>query len=70
MNHSDEFNIKKNDESFIITFNKKFCSVSEIMERLFKKFLVEDFVVEETGIEEIVKKIYLKAEEKSGETKI
>ena len=40
------------------------------MERIFKKFLVEDFVVEETGIEEIVKKIYLKAEEKSGEAKI
>ena len=32
------------------------------MERLFKKFSVADFVVEETDIEEIVKKIYLKAE--------
>ena len=67
MNHSDEFNIKKNEDNFVITFNKKFCTVSEIMERLFKKFPVADFVVEETDIEEIVKKIYLKAEEKSGE---
>ena len=25
MNHSDEFNIKKNEENFVITFNKKFC---------------------------------------------
>ena len=62
MNHSDEFNVEKTEEAFVITFNKKFCTVSEIMERLFKKFSVADFVVEETDIEEIVKKIYLKAE--------
>ena len=62
MNHSDEFNVEKTEEAFVITFNKKFCTVSEIMECLFKKFSVADFVVEETDIEEIVKKIYLKAE--------
>ena len=62
MNHSNEFNVEKTEEAFVITFNKKFCTVSEIMERLFKKISVADFVVEETDIEEIVKKIYLKAE--------
>lgn len=66
MKHSDEFNIQKNENSFVITFNKKFCTVSDIMQRLFKNFQVADFVVQETGIEEIVKKIYLDANKQEG----
>ena len=64
LKRSNEFNVSKKEDSFVITFNKKFCTVSEIMARLFNNFSVADFEVQETNIEDIVKKIYLKAEEK------
>ncbi|MCI5645173.1 ATP-binding cassette domain-containing protein [Treponema porcinum] len=64
MKHSSEFNVKKTEDSFVITFNKQFCTVSDIMQRLFASFSVADFVVQETGIEDIVKKIYLEAGER------
>ncbi|AEE17583.1 ABC transporter ATP-binding protein [Treponema brennaborense] len=56
--HTDEFRVEKTEDAFVITCNKFVCRTSEIMQLLFASFQVEDFSVEETGIEEIVKKIY------------
>jgi len=62
--HTNEFNVAKTEDAFVITCNKFVCKVSDIMQRMFTSFQVEDFSVQETGIEEIVKKIYLDSEKR------
>jgi ABC-2 type transport system ATP-binding protein len=56
----DKENIKINSEEnkLMITFNKNNVSTTDIMGRLMAKFNVVDFSVNETSVEEIVKKIY------------
>ena len=56
----DKENIKLNSEEnkLMITFNKNNVSTTDIMSRLMAKFNVVDFSVNETSVEEIVKKIY------------
>jgi ABC-2 type transport system ATP-binding protein len=56
----DRENIKLSSEEnkLTITFNKNNVSATEIISRLMAKFEVVDFSVNETSVEEIVKKIY------------
>lgn len=50
--------VKCEDNKLIVTFNKNKISSSDIMFHLMKDFRVLDFVVKETEIEDIIKKIY------------
>ena len=56
----DRGNIKLNakENKLMITFNKNNVSTTDIIGRLMAKFDVVDFSVNETSVEEIVKKIY------------
>ena len=56
----DRENIKLNskENKLMITFNKNNISTTDIIGRLMAKFDVIDFSVNETSVEEIVKKIY------------
>ena len=56
----DRGNIKLNakENKLMITFNKNNISTTDIIGRLMAKFDVIDFSVNETSVEEIVKKIY------------
>ncbi|EKQ52244.1 MULTISPECIES: ATP-binding cassette domain-containing protein [unclassified Clostridium] len=56
----DEENIKLdiNENKLTVTFNKNNTSTTEIIGRLMEKSNIIDFSVNETSIEEIVKKIY------------
>ena len=56
----DKENIKLNakENKIMITFNKNNVSTTDIIGRLMAKFDVVDFSVNETSVEEIVKKIY------------
>lgn len=56
----DRENIKLNSEEnkLVVTFNKNNVSTTDIIGKLMAKFDVVDFSVNETSIEEIVKKIY------------
>ena len=56
----DRENIKINakEKKLMITFNKNNVSTTDIIGRLMAKFDVVDFSVNETSVEEIVKKIY------------
>ncbi|WP_297423176.1 ATP-binding cassette domain-containing protein [Clostridium sp.] len=56
----DEENIKLdiNENKLTVTFNKNNTSTTEIIARLMEKSNIIDFSVNETSIEEIVKKIY------------
>ena len=56
----DRGNIKLNakENKLMITFNKNNISTTDIIGRLMAKFDVVDFSVNETSVEEIVKKIY------------
>ena len=51
-----DINIK--ESKLIVTFNKNNVSTTDIIGRLMDKFEVVDFSVNETTVEEIVKKIY------------
>lgn len=53
-----EFKLNFNENKLSITFNKNKISSSEIIGRVMKKLSVIDFVVKETSIEDIVKKMY------------
>lgn len=55
-----EFKLNFNENKLSITFNKNKISSSEIIGRVMKKLSVIDFVVKETSIEDIVKKMYRK----------
>ncbi len=50
-----------NDGNFSIAFSKKEFSSSEILKIILQKYQIEDFSVEATSIEDIVKKIYNQA---------
>lgn len=50
--------VKCEDNKLIVTFNKNKISSSDIMFHVMKDFRVLDFVVKETEIEDIIKKIY------------
>ena len=52
----DNMNIKEN--KIMITFNKNNVSTTDIIGGLMARFEVVDFSVNETTVEEIVKKIY------------
>ena len=62
---ADEFNLSEEDLNstiedgkYIINFNKNKVSSSEVMSYVMKEFNVIDFSVNETSIEDIIKKIY------------
>jgi len=62
---ADEFNLSEEDLNstvedgkYIINFNKNKISSSEVMSYVMKEFNVVDFSVNETSIEDIIKKIY------------
>ena len=54
----ENMNLTIKDNKLIITFNKNNVSTTDIIGRLMAKFEVVDFSVNETTVEEIVKKIY------------
>ena len=54
----DDSNIEFKDEKLYITFNKNKLSSADVIGRVMKDFSVIDFVVKETGIEDIIKKMY------------
>ena len=54
----DDSNIEFKEEKLYITFNKNKLSSADVIGRVMKDFSVIDFVVKETGIEDIIKKMY------------
>lgn len=54
----DDSNIELKDEKLYITFNKNKLSSADVIGRVMRDFSVIDFVVKETGIEDIIKKMY------------
>lgn len=54
----ENIKLKAKENKIMITFNKNNVSTTDIIGRLMAKFDVVDFSVNETSVEEIVKKIY------------
>ena len=54
----DEFNLTYKDNKLLVTFNKNKISSAEIISEVMKEAKVIDFIVKETSIEDIVKKMY------------
>lgn len=67
INLNDEFNLSEENltaalenKNLKVTFNKSKVSHVDILDFLIKKYKINDFSVSETGIEDIVKKLYRK----------
>lgn len=58
MKVDDEFKIEYKENKLAITFNKNKMSSADVIGRVMKKLTVIDFVIKETSIEDIVKKMY------------
>ena len=58
MKEDDEFKLDYKNNKLSITFNKNKISSVDIIGRIMKRLSVIDFVVKETSIEDIVKKMY------------
>ena len=58
MKKDHEFNLEYKDNKLTITFNKNTISSVDIIGRVMKKLSVIDFIIKETSIEDIVKKMY------------
>ena len=58
MKEDEDFKIQYIDNKLSITFNKNKISSADIIGRVMKKLSVIDFVIKETSIEDIVKKMY------------
>lgn len=58
MKVDDEFKIEYKENKLAITFNKNKMSSADVIGRVMKKLSVIDFVIKETSIEDIVKKMY------------
>lgn len=58
MKADDEFKIEYKENKLAITFNKNKMSSADVIGRVMKKLTVIDFVIKETSIEDIVKKMY------------
>lgn len=58
MKVDDEFKIAYKENKLAITFNKNKMSSADVIGRVMKKLTVIDFVIKETSIEDIVKKMY------------
>ena len=58
MKVDDEFKIESKENKLAITFNKNKMSSADVIGRVMKKLTVIDFVIKETSIEDIVKKMY------------
>lgn len=54
----DDFNLDIKENKLAITFNKNKISSAEIISEVMKEAKVIDFIVKETSIEDIVKKMY------------
>ena len=54
----DDFNLDIKENKLAITFNKNKISSAEIISEVMKEVKVIDFIVKETSIEDIVKKMY------------
>ena len=58
MKVDDEFKIEYKENKLAITFNKNKMSSADVIGQVMKKLTVIDFVIKETSIEDIVKKMY------------
>ena len=58
MKVDDEFKIEYKENKLALTFNKNKMSSADVIGRVMKKLTVIDFVIKETSIEDIVKKMY------------
>lgn len=56
--NNEDLNFTKEDMKLIVRFNKNKVSSSDIMFNIMKEHRVLDFLVKETSIEDIIKKIY------------
>lgn len=56
--NNEDLNFTKEDMKLIVRFNKNKVSSSDIMFNVMKEYRVLDFLVKETSIEDIIKKIY------------
>lgn len=54
----DDFNLEIKENKLFITFNKNKISSAEVISEVMKQAKIIDFIVKETSIEDIVKKMY------------
>ena len=54
----EDFNFEMKDNKLAVTFNRNKVSSAEIIGQVMKEVKVVDFIIKETSIEDIVKKMY------------
>ncbi|MCF0149614.1 MAG: sugar ABC transporter ATP-binding protein, partial [Clostridium sp.] len=58
--NKENLEMKISDNKIIIRFNKNYINQAEIISKIISRYIVLDFSILDTSVEEIIKKIYRK----------